>query len=164
MRNSVASHLGNRAIHLIDGATQRMYRLTRGRIGHQQMGWTFLLLTTVGRMTGRLRTHTLVYLPYGDDLLIVASNNGGAKHPAWYLNLTAQPQVQVRFGSRQGEFLARTASPEERAALWPQLLAYHAPFAHHQEQTSREIPVVLLSPLTKATDGAALAAGRSNAG
>ncbi len=164
MRNSVASHLGNRAIHFIDGATQHVYRLTRGRIGHQQMGWTFLLLTTVGRTTGRRRTHTLAYLPHGNDLVIVASNNGGAKHPAWYFNLTAQPLVHVRFGRRQGEFLARTASPEERAALWPRLLAYHAPFAHHQEQTSREIPVIILSPLTNSTDGAALAAGHSNAG
>lgn len=164
MRNSVSIHLGNRAIHFIDGVTQRLYRLTGGRIGHRQMGWTFLLLTTVGRTTGRLRTHTLAYLPHGDDLLVVASNNGGEAHPAWYFNLMAQPHVHVRFGRRQGDFIARIATPGERAALWPRLVAYHAPYAHHQQQTRREIPVVILSPLATTSNDTSSAPGQQNAG
>ncbi len=110
------------------------------------MRWTFLLLTTTGRKTGRTYTHTLAYLRQGDALLIVASNNGSDRPPAWYLNLTANPHVHVRAGRQQGDYLARTASPEERLDLWPTLVAYHPPYAQHQQQTAREIPVVILTP------------------
>jgi deazaflavin-dependent oxidoreductase (nitroreductase family) len=134
----------------VDLVTQRIYRLTGGRIGHRQLGWTFLLLTTIGRKTGRSRVHALAYLPDGDDLVIVASNNGGDAHPAWYLNLCAQPRVAVQVGRRKGDYLARTASPDERRDLWPRLLAYHPPYRHHEEQTQREIPVVILTPLADA--------------
>lgn len=147
MRSRLAIHLGNRAVRLVDRATQRIYRMTGGRIGHRQMGWTFLLLTTIGRKTGRPRVHALAYLPVGDALVIVASNNGGDTHPAWYLNLCAQPRVSVQVGRRQGEFLARTATPDERRDLWPKLVAYHPPYRHHQQQTQRQIPVVILAPV-----------------
>lgn len=151
MRNSIASHLGHRAVRLVDRVTQGVYRATNGRIGHKQMGWTFLLLTTRGRKTGRPRTHALAYLPYGDRLIIVASNNGADTHPAWYLNLIAHPQVEVQYGRERGAFIARVASPEGRRDLWPRLVAYHAPYQHHQEQTTREIPVIMLTPLAGAT-------------
>ncbi|HKT36966.1 MAG TPA: nitroreductase family deazaflavin-dependent oxidoreductase [Ktedonobacterales bacterium] len=151
MRNQLATHLGNRMVRFVDLATQRLYRLTDGRIGHRQLGWTFLLLTTTGRKTGRPRVHALLYLPDGDDLVIVASNNGGDAHPAWYLNLCAQPRVFVQAGRRKGAYRARTASPDERRDLWPRLVAYNPPYRHHQEQTQREIPVVILSPVTDET-------------
>ena len=147
MRDSLATHLGNRLVHLMDSAMRHIYVATDGRVGHRQMGWTFLLLTTTGRKTGRARIHTLAYMKNGEDLVIVASNNGGDKHPVWYLNLCATPQVYVQFGRQKGAFLARTASPEERHDLWPKLVAYHPPYEHHQEQTRREIPVVILTPL-----------------
>lgn len=115
------------------------------------MGLRFLLLTTIGRKTGRSRVHALLYLPAGDDLVIVASNNGGDTHPAWYFNLCAQPRVSVQVGRRKGVYLARTASPGERRDLWPKLVAYHSPYRHHQEQTQRQIPVVILSPVTGGT-------------
>lgn len=146
MRNSLATHLGDRFVHVVDRLTRRVYLATGGRIGHHQMGWTFLLLTTTGRKTGRSHIHTLAYLQDGDNLVIVASNNGADQQPAWYLNLCANPRVHVRWGRRSGDFIARTASPEERRALWPRLVAYHAPYSHHQKRTHREIPVVILTP------------------
>src|SRR5689334_14694234 len=93
-----AMRLDNRLVRLTDRVTRWIYAGSRGRIGHRQMGWTMLLLTTTGRRTGRPRTHTLVYLRDGDRLLIVASNNGADRNPAWYLNLVAHPRVFVRCG------------------------------------------------------------------
>lgn len=146
MRNTLAEHLGDRVVHWVDQATRRLYRVTGGRIGHRQLGWTALLLTTRGRKTGRSYVHTLVYLRDGERLLVVASNNGADVHPAWYLNLCADPQAWVQVGHAQGPYLARTATPEERRDLWPRLVAYHPPYGHHQQRTSREIPVVILTP------------------
>ncbi len=147
MRDSLASHLDRRFVRFVDSATRRIYLATDGRIGHKQMGWTFLVLTTIGRKTGRPHTHTLAYLKHGDQLLIAASNNGADRHPAWYINLLANPRVHVQYGRERGDFVARTASPEERRELWPKLVAYHAPYRHHQERTQREIPVVILTPI-----------------
>lgn len=146
MRNRLATRLGPGAIHVVDAVTQRLYRATGGRIGHRQLGWTFLLLTTHGRKTGRPYTHTLVYLRQAEELIIAASNNGADRHPSWYLNLRVNPPVLVQYGGHSGVFLARVASPEERRALWPRLVAYHPPFEHHQARTQREIPVVILMP------------------
>lgn len=123
-----------------------LYQASGGLLGHRLLTWQFLLLTTTGRKSGQPRTHTLFYLPDGQNLAIVASNNGEDTPPAWYLNLSAQPHVRAQVGRRQGEYLARTATPEERAALWPRLIAAHPPYRRHQQRTSREIPVVLLAP------------------
>lgn len=146
LKDRLATHLGLRVVHEVDRAMRRLYAATGGRLGHRSLGWTFLLLTTRGRKTGRAYTHTLVYLRDGERLVVVASNNGTNSHPAWYLNLCADPHVHVRVGRQQGAYLARTASPAERQDLWPRLVAYHPPFRHHQERTEREIPVIILTP------------------
>ncbi len=134
-------------VRLIDHLTRQIYTWTDGRTGSVQMGWTMLLLTTTGRKTGRQLTHTLAYLQDGTSLVVVASNNGSDHHPAWYLNLCANPRVYVHHGRQKGYFLARAASPQARAALWPRLVAYHPPYAGHQAHTRRELPVVILSPV-----------------
>lgn len=152
LKESLATHLGQRVVYAIDRAMRRFYIATGGRVGHNYLGWTFLLLTTRGRKTGREHVHTLVYLRDGERLVVVASNNGADQAPAWYLNLRASPHVQVRVGRKQGDYLARTATPAERLDLWPRLVAYHPPFRHHQERTRREIPVVILTP-EEAGDG-----------
>jgi F420H(2)-dependent quinone reductase len=139
-------NLPSTIVLLIDRLTRRIYTWTGGRIGHRQMGWTMLLLTTTGRKTGRQYTHTLAYLPDAERLLVVASNNGSDRHPAWYLNLCASPRVFVHYGRHKGYFTARTASAQERTALWPRLVAYHSPYAGHQARTQRELPVVILTP------------------
>lgn len=146
MRTTLATHLSHRVVQIVDRTMRRIYRATGGRVGHRYLGWTFLLLTTRGRKTGRTRVHTLVYLKHGDELLIAASNNGSDAYPAWYLNLRADPHVNVQAGRQQGAYLARIASPDERRDLWPTLIAYHPPYIHHQELTQREIPVVILTP------------------
>ncbi len=147
--NSLATHLGNWIVRLVDRVTQWVYSATDGRVGHKQLGWSVLLLTTLGRKTDRSRVHTLVYLKHGEELVVAGSNNGADTYPAWYLNLDANPHVHVQVGRQKGEYLAWTASPEERLALWPKLIAYHPPYAHHQERTQREIPVVILTPVAR---------------
>jgi len=146
MRNTLASGLDQRAVHFWDALMRQVYVLTGGIIGHRQLGWTFLLLTTIGRKSGKARTHTLIYLRDGQNLLIVASNNGSEVPPAWYFNLSAHPRVQIQTGREKSVYCAKTATPEERRALWSKLISYHKPFQHHQEKTSREIPVVILTP------------------
>ncbi len=137
--------LNNTLVHLIDHLTQRLYVWSDGRIGHDQLGWTILLLTTTGRRTGVPRTHALVYLKDGDHLLIIASNNGSDQSPAWYLNLVANPLVYVRYGRNQGCFVARRATPEECPALWERLVTYHPAYANHQAHTRRKLPVIILT-------------------
>jgi len=144
--------LSNAFIRLIDRATQEIYRLSAGRIGTRQLGWSVLLLTTIGRRSGRPRRHALVYLRDGERLLVVASNNGGDAPPAWLLNLGAYPRALVQEGPRTAEYTARIATAEERALLWERLVAYHAPYADHQAHTRRELAVVILTPALGAAD------------
>lgn len=123
-----------------------LYRATGGRIGGSLAGLKILLLTTVGRRTGRARTTPLGYLPEGSDMLIVASNGGNPWFPAWWINLRESPAAQVQVGSRKLAVTARKASPEERERFWPRLVdAYHG-YAAYEQKTTREIPVVILSP------------------
>lgn len=121
-----------------------MYRSTGGRLGASLAGIDHLLLTTTGRKTGKTRTIPIACLQHDDRLLVVASNNGQDHHPAWYLNLVASPAVEVQFGKTRKATRARTASPEERTKLWPQLKQYNRMFARYEKRTSREIPVIII--------------------
>lgn len=130
-----------------------VYRSTRGAIGGRMLNSDVLLLTTKGRKTGKIWTVPLLYLPDGDDLVLVASNGGVPKHPAWYLNLQANPNVEIEIKGDKKQVLARTASAEERQRLWPLITAMYSGYAQYQAITDREIPLVLLG-LGKSTDKA----------
>ena len=80
------------------------------------------------------------------NLLVVASNGARDRHPAWYLNVQANPDVELRAGRTQVEARASVATPEEKARLWPKLTDYYKGWAYYQTQTDREIPVVVLRP------------------
>ncbi|TMA72180.1 MAG: nitroreductase family deazaflavin-dependent oxidoreductase [Deltaproteobacteria bacterium] len=123
------------------------YRLTGGR-----MGGTFLqgapvcLVTVKGKRSGTLRTVALLYLAAGDDVVLVASKGGMSHHPAWYHNMIANPDVEVQIGSTTRRMRARRASSAEKAALWPRLIAMYRDYDDYQARTTREIPVMILSP------------------
>lgn len=121
-----------------------LYRLTGGRVGAKLAGLDHLLLTTTGRKSGKRRTIPIACKRQHNTLLVVASNNGQDRHPAWYLNLQANPEVEVQWGPEKRATRARTATPEERATLWPGLTTYNPMFARYEKRTSREIPVVIL--------------------
>jgi deazaflavin-dependent oxidoreductase (nitroreductase family) len=123
-----------------------VYRATKGKAGGSVSGLKVLLLTTLGRKSGRRRTTPLGYLPEGDDLLIVASSGGSDWFPSWWLNLKANPSAEVQVGDRKLAVTARKASPEERETFWPRLVAAYQGYANYERKTTREIPVVILSP------------------
>ena len=102
------------------------------------------LLTTTGRRSGAARTTPLLFLRDGDRIAVVASYGGRPAHPAWYLNLQADPAVEVQVGRERFAATALTASPEERERLWPRLIEMYGSYATYERRTSREIPVVLL--------------------
>ena len=103
-----------------------------------------LLLTTVGRKSGRVLTLPLIFGRSGPNYVVVASKGGAAAHPAWYLNIQADPEVQVQVKAEKFTAHARTAKGEERAALWSTMVEIYGPYAHYQTKTDRQIPVVVL--------------------
>lgn len=122
-----------------------VYRATGGILGGRLPGLALLLLTTLGRKSGLSRTSPLPYLKDAEDWVIVGSNNGLPRDPAWWLNLQSEPTAEVQVMAERFEVEARLAGPEERARLWPALVEYNPRYAHYAEKTSRQIPVVILS-------------------
>lgn len=122
-------------------------RATRGRVGRRALGMVVVELHTVGRRTGR-RHATLLTSPVveGERIVLVASKGGDDRHPDWYHNLVANPDVEVTIDGVTRPMRARTATPEERAELWPRIVARYRGYAAYQRRTSREIPVVICEP------------------
>lgn len=107
-----------------------------------------LELTTTGRKSGQRRSVMLTSpIQEGDSIVVVASRGGDDVHPAWFLNLQADPDVEVSLkGAPKQAMKARAATADERARLWPQIAADFKNYAGYQEKTDREIPLVLLTP------------------
>jgi deazaflavin-dependent oxidoreductase (nitroreductase family) len=122
----------------------RRYVESDGRNGHRWNGRNTLLVTTRGRRSGKLRRTALIYGQDGDRYLVVASNGGARNHPFWYLNLSAQPEVQVQVGAERFAARARTAGAEERPRLWRLMAEIWPDYERYQKRTGREIPVVVL--------------------
>jgi deazaflavin-dependent oxidoreductase (nitroreductase family) len=123
-----------------------IYQATGGLLGRRLVGNDMLLLTTRGRRTGEPHTVPLLYLRDGGRLLVVASYGGRDRHPAWYLNLIADPAVTAKVGATTTPFIARTVSAPERRSWWPRVVAAYHDYAVYQERTEREIPLVFLEP------------------
>jgi len=135
-----------------------VYQRSDGRIGKHSGGVPALLLTTTGRKSGQPRTNGLTYCRDRGDLIVVASNGGSDRSPAWLLNLQAEPRVSVRVGRQVMAATARVAGPEEREQLWPLVNRCNrglAPFLHtgvrgrydvYQRHATRTIPVVIITP------------------
>jgi len=109
-------------------------------------GLPTLLLTSIGRKSGEKRTVPLVFLQNGKDMVIVGSLAGYDQHPAWYLNIRANPKCWVQLDRRKMTAVARDATDAERAELWPKLNALFPVWGHFQKQTDRPFPIVILSP------------------
>lgn len=124
-----------------------LFQATGGRLGSRYWGGAPVgLLTTTGRRSGRPRTTPLIYLADGERIVVVASQGGFPRHPLWYENLVARPEVRFRTSERGGRYRARTASPAEKSAYWPKLCAIYRDYDDYQRRTDREIPVVVLEP------------------
>ena len=148
--NSVSWHVPNAVMLAADRFTQALYSISGGWLGERQLSYSMLLLHTIGRKTGQRHTHTLLYFRDGEHLVVCASNNGSPRLPAWYLNLQAQPHVQIQHGRVRRVVIAETVGGEERERLWQKLLTVRPQFADYQRYTSREFPIVILKPLPTA--------------
>jgi F420H(2)-dependent quinone reductase len=122
-----------------------LYRLSRGRIGGRMWNSPVLLLTTVGRKTGKHRTTPLLYLKDNDRIAIVASNGGRDKEPSWWTNLKTSPNAKVQIKGEKKTIVARKANDSEQAGLWPLLTKMYPSYDEYQKKTKREIPVVILT-------------------
>ena len=132
----------------------REYLATNGASGHlwdsSERGWKgivpTLLLVTKGRKTGKTQTLPLIYGNADHGYVVVGSKGGAPDHPAWYLNLMADPNVSIQVGDRRMDAKARTAQGAERAALWKKMVAAFPPYETYEKRTQREIPLVVLEP------------------
>jgi deazaflavin-dependent oxidoreductase (nitroreductase family) len=115
-----------------------------GEQGHLWKGVPTLLLTTQGRKSGIWRRSALIYGRDGERFVIVASQGGAPKHPAWYLNLSSNPEVEVQVGADKFAARARPATAAERARLWPVMTAIWPDYDVYQTRTDREIPLAII--------------------
>ena len=134
-------------IHAMTTLNVLAYKLTGGWLGGKFRGGApVCLVTTTGKRSGQPRTIALLYLMDGDDVVLVASKGGMSHSPGWYHNMMANPVVEVQIGSTTRAMRARRATPAEKATLWPRLVAMYRDYDDYQARTSRDIPVVILSP------------------
>jgi deazaflavin-dependent oxidoreductase (nitroreductase family) len=121
------------------------YRGTNGKVLSRMRGKPTLLLTTTGRRTGRLHTVPLPYFADGDKMIVVGSASGAERHPAWVLNLIANPRVTVQYLADSGPAQAEVLDGDERKAMWERITAEAPWYAGYQQLTSREIPLIRLT-------------------
>lgn len=129
------------------GLHRFVFVASNGHLGGKAAGMPVVLLTTTGRKSGKVR-HSMLTSPLelGDAFVLVASFGGDDRHPAWFLNLRANPSVEATIRGRSRSMVARIATGDERSDLWSRLTAAHANYATYQTRTDREIPVVVLEP------------------
>jgi len=121
-----------------------LYRMTGGVVGRRLVDNDMLLLTTVGRKSGRPHTVPLLYLEGDDELVVIASYGGRPDHPSWYKNLLESPEATVQLRRKRFPVTARMADDEERSFWWPRIVAAYDGYDVYQSRTNRVIPVVLL--------------------
>lgn len=140
--------------HVHDSPTEwvsdhiQRYVETGGEDGHDWNGVPTLLLTTKGRKSGKLRRTALIYGKTGASYVIVASQGGAPTHPAWYLNLEANPEVALQVGPDDLTAIARTAGDDEKPELWRMMAEIFPNYDEYQTKTDRPIPVVVLDPIS----------------
>jgi deazaflavin-dependent oxidoreductase (nitroreductase family) len=135
-------------LKIMNTVHKAVLKLSFGKIGGNLLGMPAFEVMTIGRKSGQPRK-VMLTSPYqeGDAYAIVASRGGDDEHPAWYLNLQANPEVEVTFpGKPAQKMTARVVDAEERARLWPLIVEDHDNYAGYQKKTDREIPVVMLEP------------------
>jgi F420H(2)-dependent quinone reductase len=153
LQRIVASPLGSwilaRTLHPLD---RLLLRLSHGRVSIPGVftGLPVVMLTTIGAKSGKLRTVPLVGLRDGDKVIVIASNYGQTRHPAWYYNLRANPQATVELSGRTGTYIAREATSAERQTYWRRATDLYVGFPKYQQRThGRAIPIIVLTPQAK---------------
>ena len=135
------------ALKLGSGVHSGVYRATGGKLFGRMGKSPILLLNTTGRKSGKRRTSPLLYVMDGEDFVIIASKGGAPTHPAWYLNLKADPDASVEVGDREVRVRAEEADPEEKLRLWQKMVEMYPTYDDYQRKTKREIPLLILHPV-----------------
>jgi deazaflavin-dependent oxidoreductase (nitroreductase family) len=131
----------------LNGTHRAVLKLSGGRLGTQLVGMTALELHTTGRSSGKRRSVMLTAPICEDDrVVLVASKGGDDRHPDWYRNLVATPEVELTIAGETRPMRARTATAQEKAELWPRIVAVYKYYDSYQRRTDREIPVVICEP------------------
>ena len=132
---------------MLEHGHRALLKLTGGRFPKKVAGMQPVELFTIGRKTGQRRATLLTAPIYNEDRVVVVASKGGyTDDPIWYKNLAANPNVEIVVGDRTREMTARTASPDEKAALWPELVKAYKGYDSYQRNTTRDIPVVICEP------------------
>jgi deazaflavin-dependent oxidoreductase (nitroreductase family) len=122
-----------------------LYLETDGEDGfYWRNGTTILILFTKGRKSGEQRSHALIFREHDGAYLVVASKGGADAPPAWFVNLQADPDVEVQIKGDRFPATARVATPEEKPAMWAKMTEVWPDYDQYQTKTGREIPVVVL--------------------
>jgi F420H(2)-dependent quinone reductase len=138
--------LGTKGLRTVGKLNVPLYRLSRGRIGGRVGKGPVLLLTTTGRKSGEPRTAPVLYLADGDRYVVINTNAGNAKTPAWSLNLRADPEAEVEVRGKRAKVRARIAEGEERADLWRRHMEQYSGWDFYESKLDREIGVFVLEP------------------
>ncbi|MDT5010751.1 MAG: hypothetical protein QOH57_2368 [Mycobacterium sp.] len=143
-------HLNKRSTDVVikwmSRANAWLYKRSGGKRGATFEKAPVALLTTTGRKTGQPRVSPLLFLEDGDRVIVAASKIGSEKNPMWYLNLKADPRVQVQIKADVRELRARDATEAERSTYWPRLVQMYPTFEDYQSWTDRQIPIVVCEP------------------
>lgn len=142
----LSQRIGAGGLRLIGKLNVPVYRLSGGRFGGKVNKAPVLLLTTTGRKSGQRRTAPVVYLADGEKLVVIGSNAGHSRTPAWSLNLKANPEAEVEVGRERRRVRARVATGDERAELWRKHVEQYSGFDEYEARTDREIAVFVLEP------------------
>lgn len=133
-------------VKFITRAHLLLNRLSLGKAFNTLGGDEVCFVTMTGAKSGRTITIPLMYVPHGQGVLLVASQGGAPNNPAWYNNIAAHPEIEVRHRGKRMKLRARLAAPQEKPALWPVCDSHYAPFADYRARTSRDIPIFVCEP------------------
>ncbi len=142
----LSNSLGAKGLRMVGKLNVPLYRLTRGRVGGRVGKGPVLLLTTTGRKSGQQRTAPVLYLADGDSYVVINTNAGNEKTPAWSLNLRAEPAAEVEVKGRRVKVASRLAEGEERADLWRRHMEQYSGWDFYESQLDREVGVFVLEP------------------
>lgn len=120
-----------------------LYNATSGKLGSRLMGRDICIITMTGARSGKERQIPLMYVPYKQGILLVASQGGADKHPTWFYNLMANPSIKVTVHGQQMNLTARQATPEEKQQVWPICVEHYPDYENYRHRTKRDIPVFI---------------------
>ena len=143
---SLTSRVGNVMGRALNKTHSSVYRRSDGRVWGTMFGGPILLLNTMGRKSGQRRTSPLLYVMDGEGFVIIASKGGAPTHPAWYLNLIANPDATVEVGDREVRVRAEEVHGEDKTRLWQKMVEMYPTYDDYQTKTEREIPLLVLHP------------------